>query len=48
LTSGSMSNPLPSDEQYGAQTVKASDERKNDQSTTIRGEILGANRGESR
>jgi len=33
LTSGGMSNPLPSAEQYGAQTVvKAVDERKNERS----------------
>jgi len=32
-----MSNPLPSAEQYGAQTVvKAIDERKNEQSAAIR------------
>jgi len=32
-----MSDPLPSAEQYGVQTVvKAVDERKNEQSATIR------------
>ena len=37
LMSGGISNPLPSAEQYGAQTVvKAIDERKNVQSDTLR------------
>jgi len=37
LTSGRMSNALPSAEQDGAQTVvKAVDERKNEQSAAIR------------
>jgi len=36
LTSGRMSNALPSPEQYGAQTVmKAVDEGKNEQSAAI-------------
>jgi len=37
LTSGRMSNALPSAEQYSAQTVgKAVDERKNEQCAAIR------------
>jgi len=39
-----MSNPLPSVEQYGAQTVKAIDEQKNEQSAAIRLAIRCTNR----
>jgi len=44
-----MSNPLPSAQQYGVQTVvKAIDEQKNEQSAAIRSAIWCANRRESR
>jgi len=37
LTSGGMSNPLPSAAQYGARTIgKAVDERKNEQCAAVR------------
>jgi len=48
LTSGGISNTLPSTEQYGVQTViEADDERMNVQSAAIRCEIRYANRRES-
>jgi len=49
LTSGGISNALPTAEKYGALTVrKAIDERKKEEYAPIRGAIQRANRSESR
>jgi len=42
LTTERTRNPLPSSEQYSAQTVKAIDERKNEQHGAIRGAMWRA------
>jgi len=47
LTSARMSNPQPFAEQNGAQTVKAVDKRKNEQSANMGAEIWCLNRDES-